>query len=205
MIPVARLLVDARAHGPCDPEVRDQGDSVGEQHVPGLDVPVDHPVLVSVFECARDLPRETQRGFDGEGLFAIQAHPQRLAFDVGHDVVELPVDLTRIVQWQDVRVCKPRGNLDLSQETLVPDRRGHLGVEGFYRDFAAVLQVVGQVDDGHAAAPKLAARSGNGRRAFFQRRCLVLMFADAIAKSRIASRARGMSHAGEVRNASADA
>ena len=113
--------------------------------------------------------------------------PQRLAFDVGHDVVELPVDLTRIVQWQDVRVCKPRGNLDLSQETLVPDRRGHLGVEGFYRDFAAVLQVVGQVDDGHASAPKLALDPVTVGESFFQRRCLGLIFADSIANSRIGS------------------
>ena len=87
-------------------------------------------------------------------------------------------------------MCKPRGNLDLSQEPLVPNRRGHLGVDGFDRDFAAVLQVVGQVDGGHAAAPKLAADPVTVSESVFQRRCLVLMFADSIARSRIASRAR---------------
>ena len=129
-------------------------------------------MLVGVFECARNLPREAQRVFDREWLLAIQAHSQRLAFDVGHDVVELPVGLTRIVQWQDVRVREPRGNLDLSQETLVPDRRGHLGMQGFYRDFAAVLQVVGQVDGGHAPAPKLALDPVTVGESFFQRCCL---------------------------------
>ena len=116
------------------------------------------------------------------GFSRSRRHPQRLAFDVGHDVIELPVDLTRVVQWQDVRVCKPRSNLDLPQETLVPDRCGHLGVEGFDRDLAAVLQVVGQVDDGHASAAKLAPDPVTVGESFFQRRCLVLMFADSIAK-----------------------
>ena len=55
-----------------------------------------------------------------------------------------------------MRVLEPRGDLDFAEEALVPERRCELGVENLDRDGPMVLQVVGQVDGGHPAAPERA-------------------------------------------------
>ena len=46
--------------------------------------------------------------------------------------------------------------MDLAQEALGAERGGELGAEHLEGDLAVVLEVVGQVDRGHAAAPELA-------------------------------------------------
>jgi len=84
-------------------------------------------------------------------LVPVESVTQRLALDVGHDVVEEPVGLTRVVQRQDVRVLQVGRGLDLGQETVGADDRGQFGPEHFEGDLAVVLHVVGQVDRGHAA------------------------------------------------------
>ena len=47
-------------------------------------------------------------------------------------------------------------SLDLAQEALRAERGGELGVEHLERDRPVVLEIVGEVDRGHAAAPELA-------------------------------------------------
>ena len=66
-------------------------------------------------------------------------------------------------------------DLDLGQESLAAENGGQLGMEHLDGDAAAVLEVLGQVDRGHAALAQLAldaipvgqcggeARSGVGR------------------------------------------
>ncbi len=46
--------------------------------------------------------------------------------------------------------------LDLGQEPLGADRGGEFGAQHLERDVAVVLEVVGEVDGGHAALPELA-------------------------------------------------
>ncbi len=48
------------------------------------------------------------------------------------------------------------GDLDLGQEAIAADDGAELGVEDLDRDLAAVLQVLGEVDGGHAALAELA-------------------------------------------------
>ena len=48
------------------------------------------------------------------------------------------------------------GDPDLRQEPLGAEDGGELGAEDFDGDLAVVLQVVGEVDGGHAAAAELA-------------------------------------------------
>ena len=53
-------------------------------------------------------------------------------------------------------MLEPGGEPDLALEALGAERGGQLGVEHLERDRAVVLEVLGQVDRGHAAAPELA-------------------------------------------------
>jgi hypothetical protein len=48
------------------------------------------------------------------------------------------------------------GDLDLAQEALGTDDGGELGVQDLDRHLAGVLQIVGQVDRGHATPAQLA-------------------------------------------------
>ena len=75
---------------------------------------------------------------------------------VGHDVVEEAVGLAGVEQRQDVRVLQPGGDADLAGEALGAEGRGELGAEHLDGDLAVVLQVVGEVDGGHAALAELA-------------------------------------------------
>ena len=47
------------------------------------------------------------------------------------------------------------GDLDLSQESLGAEHRGQLRSQHFYRDFAVVLKVLGEIHRGHTALPQL--------------------------------------------------
>jgi len=68
-----------------------------------------------------------------------------------------------------VGVLKGGDGPDLAQEALGADDGGELGAEDLDGDLAAVLQVLGQVDRGHAALAELAldavaAAEGGGER-----------------------------------------
>ena len=52
--------------------------------------------------------------------------------------------------------CSPAATLDLAQEALAAEGGRQLRPEHLDGDLAVVLQVVGEVDHGHAAAPELA-------------------------------------------------
>ena len=48
------------------------------------------------------------------------------------------------------------GDLDLAGEPLAAERGGELGAEDLHGDLAVVLEVLGEVDGGHAAGAELA-------------------------------------------------
>ena len=65
--------------------------------------------------------------------------------------------------------CSVAIGLDLAQEALGADDGGELGAEDLDRDLAVVLQVLGEVDRGHAALADLpldavAVAEGGGER-----------------------------------------
>ena len=62
----------------------------------------------------------------------------------------------RVEQRQDVGVAEAGGGGDLAQEALGAERGGELGAEDLDGDLAVVLEVVGEVDRGHAALAELA-------------------------------------------------
>ena len=127
-----------------------------EQDVLGLDVAVDHAVLVGVLQRVGHLAGDAHRVLDGQLLLARQPVAQRLALDVGHDVEDQPVGLARVEQREDVRVLEVGGGLDLGQEPLGAEDGGQLGAQDLERDLAVVPHVVRQVHRGHAAGAQLA-------------------------------------------------
>ena len=54
-----------------------------------------------------------------------------------------------------MRVLQPGGDLDFAEKAIVAERRCQLGMEDFDRDRSMVLEVLGEVDHRHAAAPEL--------------------------------------------------
>jgi len=126
--------------------------SAGE--LAGLFGPSELPVYPGA-ESPRDLGRETNRVVDRELLLAAQPVAQALPFDERHHIVGGAVDLAAIDQAQDVRMLQGGDGLDLAEEALGPDDRGQLWAHHLDRDFAIVLEVLGQVDRGHAALAEL--------------------------------------------------
>ena len=150
-VPAGRL-----AHGLGHAEVHDQCVSPGQEHVVGLDVPVDHALRVRERERVGDLDQEPDGLVHRELALAGQAVAEALAVHVGHHVIEEALGLARIEQRQDVRMLEPGGDADLAREAVRAEGRGELGAEHLDGDLAVVLQVVGQVDGGHAALAELA-------------------------------------------------
>ncbi len=154
------LLATRRfAHRLGDAKVSDQRVATREQHVVGLDVSVNHAARMRVGQRVGDLAQDP--GCFGNRKLAVadQPLPQRLAFDIGHDIVQETVGLTRIEQRQDVRMLQLGRDLDLAKESIAPHGGSELGPEHLHRDFAMVLQVLREIYGCHAAAPDLAIES----------------------------------------------
>jgi len=156
-----------------DPEVRDHGLALLEQDVLGFDVAVDHPALMREMERIGHVSRDRDRLVHAQLLLTRHLLPQRLAFDVGHDVEEelvtalRPRDAAAVVERQDVRVLQVGRNLDLLEEPLTAQDRGEFGTQDLERHLPVVLYVLGEVHGGHAAGAELAHNGvtiGEGRR-----------------------------------------
>ena len=148
----ARLL-----HRQRDAEVGDEGRAFLEQDVLGLDVAMDDAVAVGVVERTRHFLREADGVVDGELLLAAEAAARSDSpATIRHDIVEEPVGLARVDQAEYVRVLQVGGDPDLGEEAVAADDGAQLGMEDLDGDLAAVLQVLGEVDGGHAALAELA-------------------------------------------------
>jgi hypothetical protein len=113
-------------------------------------------MAVRVGERVPHLAGNVDGFIDGELGFAGELVPQRLPLHIGHDVVEEPLDLTRVEQWQNVGVAQIGGDFDLAQEAIGAHGIGQLGVQHLESHGAPVPQVAGEVHRGHAATTQLA-------------------------------------------------
>ena len=100
-------------------------------------------------------PRGAGRPRGPETLRAREALPERLALDVRHDVVEESVGIARVEQAEDVGVLEIGAVTSISRGTARPHDRGQLGAQHLDRDLAMMLQVLGEIDRGHAALAQL--------------------------------------------------
>ena len=141
-------------HGERDPEVRHQRLTGLEQDILRLDVAMDHAVAMGELERRRHRAGEGYRLFNAELFFPGELVAQRLPFDVRHDVVEEGVGVG-VVKRKDIRMLQVGGDLDLLEEPLRADDRGQLGAQHLERHLAAVLEILGEVDRGHATRAQL--------------------------------------------------
>ena len=144
-----------RAHRERDAEVGHHRAAVVQQDVLGFDVAVDHAVLVRVMQRARHVGGDAHSVVHAELRLAIKLGPERLAVNERHHVEEKAVGGARIKQWQDVRMLERRRRRDLLHESLGAKHGGELGLQHLERDLALVLDVLGEIDRGHPALPKL--------------------------------------------------
>src|SRR2546426_622228 len=152
---VARTVL-SRGDGARDPEVAYDRVARFKQDVFRLDVPVDYVMTVGIAQGVGHFASDLERVVEGQLLLPTQPVPQRLAFDVGHDVIEATVSLARVMKRQDVRMGEPSGDLDLAQEALGPDGGAKLGAQDLERNGPVVAKVVGEIDRRHSPAAEFA-------------------------------------------------
>ena len=146
----------------CDSEVGDDRTSVVQENILRLDVPVYDALSVRVVQCTRDFRSNSQRIGNGKLLLAVESLSHRFAFHIRHHVVRSASQLacvftndSRIDETQDMGVLEICGNSDLLEKPVSAEHRSELGVKNFYRDFAIVFRVVGEIDGCHAAGSEL--------------------------------------------------
>ena len=152
----ARLARRGRcAHRPRHAEIRHDGVPPHEQHVVGFDVPVHDPLLVRVRQCVAHIAQDGDGVGDRQSAFAVEPIAQRMPGLVGHDVIQDPSDIPRVVERHDVRMVESSHDLDLAEKTLPSEGGRDLGVHHLHCHVPPVLHVAGEIHDGHAAASEL--------------------------------------------------
>ncbi len=127
-----------------------------QQDVLRLDVAVDHIVAMGIVQRTGDRLRDLKALVDRELLFPVELLPEGFALDIRHHVIQERIGFPRIVKRQDVRMLQVGGHLDLVQEAFGAEHGGQLGVQHLDGDLAVVLDVVREVDGGHAAGAEFA-------------------------------------------------
>jgi hypothetical protein len=145
-----------RADGSRDPEIGDHGVTIGQQDVGRLDITVDNVLTVRVAQGTADFPYDVQGFAQRQRALPRNASPEGLPLHVRHDVVQQSVGITGIVQRNDVGVVEAGGSVDLPQEPLGTQRGREFGPQDLDRHRPTVLEVLGEIHDGHPATPDLA-------------------------------------------------
>jgi hypothetical protein len=150
------ILAHHGGQGARDTEVGDDRLAIVHEDVLRLHVAVKHAVPVGIVERGGDGAPHADGIGDGEPAFALEARAQRLAAEIRHDVVQKSGRLARVVERHDLRMHQPRGDPDLAEESLRDGAAGYLGPQHLDGNLTPVLEVFGDVDRCHPAAPELA-------------------------------------------------
>jgi hypothetical protein len=137
-------------------EVGDQRVPPGQQDVVGLDVAVHDSATVREGQGIGDLAQDPGGILDRQLALTAQSLAQGSAVDEWRDVIGGVRHLARIDEPEDVRVLECGDRPDLKEKPFGAHGSGQLGFQDLDRDLAVVLQVLGEVDRGHAALAQLA-------------------------------------------------
>ena len=125
------------------------------EDVARLHIPVHQTPLVRRIQGIGDLLDDRQRAVGREQALLLQHAPEIDPLDVAHRDEQAPVVLARLVDRDDSRVVDRRGQARLAQEALAEARvLRELGCQQLQRHLAAEDEILGQVDDTHAAPPE---------------------------------------------------
>src|SRR5262249_42672108 len=123
-----------------------------DEDVRGFDVAMDEAACVRCVKRARELRDERERASCLERAVATKKRTKVGAGDVAHRDVEQAVELTGLVDRDDVRMLQRRGELRLAEETLAESVvLAELRCEELQRDLSLQTKIVGAVDDAHPA------------------------------------------------------
>ncbi len=136
-------------------EVGYRGMSMLEQDVLGLQIAMHDALPMGVGQGVGDLTQQPHHLRHGQLALPAQAHPQRLALDERHRVVEQPIALPSGEQGHQVGMVESRGELGLLPEPLHAHAGGQLGREYLHHDPPAEPGFLGDEDARHAAAAQL--------------------------------------------------
>ena len=122
-----------------------------EKHVGGLHITMHETARMRFIEGACDLCEDADRVRRVQTT-ALQALVQVTPLDVAHGYEEEIVSRPRLVDRDDVRMVDRRGQLRLAQEAVTKRFvSGQAGGQQLQRDLPLEPQILGQVDDAHAA------------------------------------------------------
>src|ERR671934_55536 len=124
--------------------------------IPSLTAPIERPgTIVGGIEGAPERGQEGKGALRLQAPFALEEAPEIDALDVAHGDEEDAARLVGVVDGDDVGVVEGGGDARLAQEALAEALvLGQLGGEQLERHLASEAQVLGAVDDAHAAAPE---------------------------------------------------
>lgn len=125
------------------------------QDVLRLHVAMHHSATVRVLQCARNGDTDA-RGLCRRERSATQQSAQGFAVHEWRDEVQDPVDISRIVQLQDVRMGESRDGADFLKEPGLRDRVRRGWPERLDRHGPAKLEVNRVIDNGHPPATDFA-------------------------------------------------
>ena len=128
--------------------------AVGDEHVRGLEVPVEDPRRMGRLQRIRELRPKLQHPVDGQRPFRHHGL-QRPALHPLHGDEGLPFVLAEVVHDADVRMVERGGRLRLTLETLQRLPAHHRVRQELQRDLPAEVQVLRLVHHPHPAAPQL--------------------------------------------------
>jgi hypothetical protein len=111
---------------------------------------MDDALLVGRVERLGYVGRDPHRLIDGKLPLALHSVPERLPLHIWHHVEEEGVRRTGVEERENMGMLEIRGRLDLGQEAFRANDRGQLRLQNLERDLPLVLQVIGEIDGGHA-------------------------------------------------------
>ena len=129
---------------------------MGEKHVLRLDVAVDDELPMRIVERARHVTEQLRSVAHRELSVPVQPVAQGFTLDERHGVVQCTaVENPGGEEWDDMRMLKTRGELDLAPEPLHTERFREIRAQNFDDDLAPERRVGGEEDPRHATARQL--------------------------------------------------